>query len=115
MQKKMMLALFVCAVFAVSGSVGFAGDDADAKPMMPGKVLTRRPMNLPVFGMGSGKTHMETQPDGSVIVLSGTTLIKYDPDLNLVKKTVLPSNRPDLRPGMHCPLCGQKIPAADAE
>ena len=67
--------------------VGDAGQRGDRQP---GQMMFR------FFG---GIQQVIPLADGSIIVVTGTRLMKYDKDLNLVKEVTVPRDTPDLGGG----------------
>lgn len=106
--KKIIVVMMAVAMMAAVAVAAYAQekvpvrqDPRAAKPPMPVQML----MDM----MRQKATSMETLPDGSVIILKGAKLIKYDKDLNLVKAIEVPAEAlPEA--GMPCPMCGQAIP-----
>lgn len=78
-------ALFLVALFLITG-IAFS-----QQPKMHGADSSK--MDGCMMGMGMGMMAprvVATLPDGSVLVMSGHKLIKYDQNLNLVKQVTVP-------------------------
>jgi len=76
MKKIIIFLMFLTFVSLLPLSL-FAEEQASTKPPMMGKMMMMGAMM---------KKSMDIGPDGSIYVLAGNKLIKYDKDLNLVKQ-----------------------------
>lgn len=116
--KKIIFAVFVLSLL-VSVSAFAEDKDADMSGAPEGSWMGRS-MGMPGPGMmGSkgcsmaGKTQMAVTADGSIIVLAGNKLMKYNADLELVKEVEVKMPK-GLMGGKQCPMMG-KMTGQDAD
>jgi hypothetical protein len=89
------LAVLVVGVFAISATRGAEQGGMDHPGRMGGKKKMGKGMggSMPMMGMmggmGMGHKQMVATQDGGIVVSMGNMLIKYDKDLELVKKTTI--------------------------
>jgi len=83
-----MRQLFMCAVVCIVGCVSFNVYAQDEHQIVEQELMC--PHLMMMRGQCMMKPKLVATEDGGVVVLIGTTIIKYDKDLTLQKKVELP-------------------------